>query len=196
MQVSYCYFSFISGLVNAINYDFAVYPELLSKNDDFLFYGISIPMSLWGVGQVLIVYSLYYDWTVVPFIAGSLQILCFIVAVAATFRWIYLVTKTQRVGRFDVSLLTLEEFTFFLHWIPSLLYAPLPTLWGFITGDVLWKTHTVENLIFIMSCHVLSGAVIIGLLYKYIFEYSYCYYYYHYYSYYYYHYYCYFYHYY
>ena len=120
-------------------------------------------MSLWYIGQVLIVYSMYYDWTVAPFIIASLHILCFFVAFFATFRWVYLVKKNHRVGKFDVNLLTLEEFTFFLYWLPSLMYAPLPTLWGIITGDVLWKSHTVECLIFIMSCHVFSGAVIIGL---------------------------------
>lgn len=117
---------------------------------------------MWPMAVILLVYSLYYDWTTTNLIAASIQMSCFVAAVAATFRWVHLVKKKHRVAKFSVNILTLEEFTFFLYWIPTLVYAPLPTLWSIITGDIHWKSHTVEYLIFIMVCHVFSGCVIIG----------------------------------
>ena len=106
---------------------------------------------------ILIVYSLYYDWTTAIMVAASIQMTCFVVVVAATFRWVYLVKKKHRVVKFSVNILTLEEFTFFLYWFHTLIYEPLPTLWSLITGDIYWKSHTAEYLIFIMTCHVFSG---------------------------------------
>ena len=123
---------------------------------------MSWPFCIWLIGNVFQAYSVYYDWTAVsPYIA-VVQALCFIAIVVSTIRWLHLVTRRQNAGRFHFNLLTLEEFTFFVYWFPSLLYTPTATVWKIATSDLAWKNHTPENLIFQMCCHCFLGAVIIG----------------------------------
>lgn len=148
---------------NAIlQYFNVVYPELISKGDAFLHYGMSWPFCIWLIANVLQTYSVYYDWTTVSVYIAVAQTLCFITISAATVRWLYLVTLRQSASRFHFNLLTLEEFTFFAYWFPALLYTPTAVFWKIATADLMWKNHTPENLMFQMCCHCFMGSLIIG----------------------------------
>eukprot|EP01036_Dinobryon_divergens_P022753 gene22753-31042_t len=136
----------------------AIYPELISKGDAFLHYGMSWPFCIWLIANVLQTYSVYYDWTTVSVYIAVAQTLCFITISAATVRWLYLVTLRQSASRFHFNLLTLEEFTFFAYWFPALLYTPTAVFWKIATADLMWKNHTPENLMFQMCCHCFMGS--------------------------------------
>ena len=139
-----------------------VQPELHSKNDGILFLGITIPFVLWFVANVAYVYSFFYDLQALSIFVAVLQPLCYAVALSMSFRWVWLVKARQNVGRFNLKLLSLEEFTFLLFWATAMIYTPLPTLYNLITGDLYWKTRTEGNLIFLMCIHALFGALLIG----------------------------------
>lgn len=139
-----------------------VYPELKSKDDKIFYVGFTIPFALWIVGNILVVYSFYFDTQAVSVLSAVLPYICYFMCLGISIRWFQLVKARQNVGRFVFKLLNLEEFTFLLFWIAALSYAPLSALWNVITGDLNWKTHTAENLIFLMCTQVIFGAVLIG----------------------------------
>ena len=117
---------------------------------------------------MLLVYSLYWDSMAILTAAGAILGLCYLHAIVCTCRWLQLVTARQRLDRFDINHLNLEEFTFFLYWAPVLVFVPMPPLWNLITGDLCWKTHSAENLIFLMINNFVLGSITIGKIYRYI----------------------------
>lgn len=112
----------------------------------------------------MVTYSFYFDnWVLSTFLV-VLQISSVFLVFTAFFRWIQLVKVRQNVGRFDMKLLNLEEFTFLLFIGMAIIYYPLFAAWNIIGGNLNWKFKTAEDLIFHMGNHVLFGALIVGEL--------------------------------
>lgn len=143
---------------------FSVFPELRNKADNFLHNSILTIFSGWSLASVLLTYSLYWDSAAISIAGGIIQGLCYLYAIYCTRRWIQLVRERQRSDRFDVNQLDLEEFTFLLYWAPLLVFVPMPLLWNLFTGDFWWKTHSAENLIFLMISNFVLGSITIGTI--------------------------------
>lgn len=137
-----------------------VYPEICSKEDAFLLYGLTSAFLMWIVVNVASAYSVYYNVTILPLIFSSMQCFFYLVAVLSIGRWVQIVQRN--VGRFQLDKLTIEEYTFLQYLVPTLLYAPSVTLWNFIKRDMNWQTRSVETLIFYISANCLVAAIIIG----------------------------------
>ena len=114
--------------------------------------------------NVVHAFSVFYDTEIIPLFFSLLQCFFYLLAIAATARWMLIVRERQNVGRFRMDLLTVEEFTFLQYWIPSLLYAPIVLIWNLSTGDYYWKTQSASTLIYYVSVSCLAAAVIIGEL--------------------------------
>ena len=83
-----------------------VYPELCSKKDPFLMYGLTSSFLIWIAANVASAYSVYYNVIVLPILFSVLQF--YIIALLATGRWVQIV-GTNDVGRFKVKNLLIIE---------------------------------------------------------------------------------------
>ena len=140
---------------------FVVYPELCNKKDSFLLVNMTLPCILWMIMNVVDVYSVYYNTSMVPVLFTFLKFCCFLFLIAAFLRWVKLVQK-QNGGRFQASNLSVEEHTFLQYIISFFMYATAIAIWILAVDAKPWQTLNATTLIFYVGIGSFFATVIIG----------------------------------
>ena len=138
-----------------------VYSELCSKKDPFLLFGVTVPCVLWMFMNIVDVYSVYYNTSIVPLLTSSVQSALYLLLIAALSRWVQLVRR-QNGGRFQLNLLNVEEYTLFQYSAPTLIYPLAIVTWNIVLGNQSWQSKTATTLIYYIIVNCLVAAVIIG----------------------------------
>ena len=140
---------------------FVVYLELCCKKDPFLLFGVTLSCVFWMFMNIVDVYSVYYNTSIVPLLVSSVQSVLYILLVASLARWVQLVRR-QNGGRFQMNLLNVEEYTLFQYTAPTLLYPLAIVTWNIIFGNQSWQKKSATTLIYYISVNCVVAAVIIG----------------------------------
>ena len=131
-----------------------------SKFSPFTVKMVTTGFYLWSFANVMFNFGIYYNvqsnW--LNEVAYGIQYISFMASVCTIIMWTRLWLKRQN-GEWT---LTLEEFTFLIFAIPTFLYSPDASIWGFIHGNTQYRDRNEGDLIFLIGSHLMFAMVLIG----------------------------------
>ena len=145
---------------------FSVFPELSSKLSRSLFGIVTGGFCLWGVVNVMLNYSIYYDIENSMFVntVYGTQYIVYFIFLSTSILWTRL--WLQRQGeRWE---LTLEEFSFLFFAVFTFLYSVNGSIWAYATNDTIYRNRNEADSIFVVGNSMVYATLLVGDYYYFI----------------------------
>ena len=106
-------------------------------------------------------YSVYYNRPGVTSLLNLFYTFLYVLLISSIVRWVQLVRR-QNKGRFQLNILTVDEYTFLQYITPALLYPTAIVFWTIASGGESWNALRAMTLIYYVAVSSLFAVVIIG----------------------------------
>ena len=131
-----------------------VHKEVASKQSFSLSCSIFLASVLWTIATVFLVYSAYYNSSMLATVAKYLQYVVLLAGIWFLYLWFTLTSQMHsRFIFFDLDKLEMDEYVTMVYMVPVVIYALAVGLWTMGTGDDMWITHSEMTLVYLMATH-------------------------------------------
>mmetsp|Transcript_25141 Transcript_25141/g.36099 ORF Transcript_25141/g.36099 Transcript_25141/m.36099 type:complete len:435 (+) Transcript_25141:42-1346(+) len=157
LYVALMYSKNLALLITVFN---AVHKELQSKSQS-LRHGLFLGIVLFTTAVITITFVFYFDWpNSILLVVLILQFLSLITMTTVFIFWIRAVASKQSVPIVRFDMLTIDEFTCLILFLPTILYGTANSLWNLICGDWRWQNRQENTLIFYMVVHFVFVVIV------------------------------------
>ena len=138
-----------------------MYPELHSKLDKILDYGLFYALVFWFIGNVLITYTVYFDSSSIGIVTTIFHASIMVFMVFWFSRWMKTIAVKQNVSFIQFDRLTTDEYAVLSYILPLIISAIAQLLYSLISGEISWQNRSQTGLIVHMAIvHTLHMSLI------------------------------------
>lgn len=140
----------------------SVYPELSSKVDKRIAFGIAAAVLLWEAANVLTTYSFYFNNSFLQLFASVIQYFCCGILAYFFYRWMRIIAIRQNVRFIRLDRLTISEYVTVSYVIPVILQWIVNVIWNFSVKETSWQSRSERSMLFHMASAHLLNVFLIG----------------------------------
>jgi len=157
LYVALMYSKNLALLITVYN---AVHKELQSKSQS-LRHGLFLGIVLFTTAVITITFVFYFDWpNSILLLVSIFHSLSLLTMITVFIFWIRAVASKQNVPIVRVDMMTIDEFTCLILFLPAILYGMANSLWNLICGDWRWQNRQENTLIFYMVVHFVFVVIV------------------------------------
>lgn len=156
--------SFMHGKLKTFNFPLfkSVYPELSSKVDKHIAFGIAAAVLLWEAANVLTTYSFYFNSNFLQLFASVIQYCCCGILAYFFYRWMRVIAIRQNVLFVRFDRLTVNEYVTVSYVVPVIMQWAVNVIWSFSVKETKWQSRSERTMLFHMASTQLLYVFLIG----------------------------------
>ena len=128
-----------------------MYPELSSKFDKILDYGLFYAFVCWLVTNILIAYTVYFDSSILGIVTTILKVGIVVFAVFWFSHWMKMIARKQNVTFIQFDRLTTDEYAALSYVLPLIVSAIGQLLYSLCSREESWQNRSYTGLIVHMA---------------------------------------------